>query len=206
MKKIIFLLLVGSMFVSCGNDEDNGPTVERVSDDYQPNTVGSTWTYAAAFFDFTQTIVNQTKTINGKPYFAATIQIEGASPFKVYMRKNGNEYINREVYENQYDDGEYIYLKDAVVGTTWTEVTYEEGDDEPIETTDELEIIETGGTHTVGEEEFSDVIVVQVSSYTDGSPDPYVTFYYYAKGVGLIEIEDDFDFASNELISYSIVN
>lgn len=204
MKKllaVIFLLSIG-LISSCSEDE--GPAVERISDDYQPNTVGSTWTYSS-FLEFTQTIPNTTKLIDGKAYFAVKVSLFGQS-LNTYMRKEGNTYINRETGDVKYDDGEYIFLIDDVVGTTWTEYSTENTDGEIIETEYELEIIETGITHVVNGEEFSDVIVVQVSSFTDGS-DPYVVLNYYAKGVGLIEIVDDtFGIASMELINYTIKN
>lgn len=204
MKRLIAIVLSSVLIVSCNSDEDKGPAVERVSDDYQPNTVGSSWTYTSSFFDFTQTATNKTKSINGKAYFQYNVEIDGLSSFKTYARKEDNFYINREVYDDQYDDGEYIYLKDAVEGTSWTEYTYDEVDDEVIETEDVLEIIETNGTYTVNGEEFDNVIVVQVSSLSEGASDPYIILYYYAKGVGLIKIEDEGEFATTELIEYSI--
>lgn len=203
MKKIFAIALLATFIVSCNNDDDNGPSVERVADDYQPNTIGSTWTYTS-FFDFTQSIPNKTKSIDGKAYFAVKASLIGTS-ITTYMRKEGNMYINRETGDVAYDDGEYIFLKDDVVGTIWTEHSTEEVDDEIIETEYELEIIETGATRTVGDEEFDDVIIVKVSSFTDGSVDPYVVYNYYAKGVGLIEVVDDsFGFADTELVSYTI--
>lgn len=204
MKKLFAIVLGSVLIASCSSDEDKSPTVERVSDDYQPNTVGSTWTYTSSFFDFTQTAANKTKSINGKPYFQFNVEVEGFSSFQTYARKEGNAYINREVYDGQYDDGEYIYLKDAVEGTSWTEYTYDEVDEDVIETEDVLEIIETNGVYTVGDEEFDDVIVVQVSSLTEGASTPYIILYYYAKGVGLIKIEDEGEFATTELVEYSI--
>lgn len=204
MKKLFAIVLGSVLIVSCSNDEDKGPAVERVSDDYQPNTVGSSWTYTSSFFDFTQTATNKTKSISGKSYFQFNVEIDGFSSFKTYARKEGNAYINREVYDGQYDDGEYIYLKDAVEGTTWTEYTYDEVDDEVIETEDVLEIIETNGTYTVDGEEFNNVIVVQVSSLSEGATEPYIILYYYAKGVGLIKVEDEGEFAATELLEYSI--
>lgn len=202
MKKLLTVILVGVLVSSCSEDE-KGPSVERISDDYQPNTIGSTWTYSS-FIEFTQTITNKTKSIDGKAYFAVKVSLFGTST-TTYMRKEGNMYINRETTSDQYDDGEYIFLKDDEVGTTWTEYSYEEIEDDLVETEYELEIIETGTTRTVGDEEFDNVIVVKVSSFSDGSIDPYVVYNYYAKGVGLIEIVDDsFGLADTELISYTI--
>ena len=204
MKKfltVIFLLSIG-LISSCSDDE-KGPAVERISDDYQPNTVGSTWSYSS-FLDFTQSIPNTTKLIDGKAYFAVKVSLFGTSA-TTYMRKEDNSYFNRETADIQYDDGEYIFLKDDEVGTTWTEYSYEEIEDELVETEYELEIVETGATRTVGDEEFDNVIVVKVSSFSDGAVDPYVVYNYYAKGVGLIEIADDgIGFANTELVSYTI--
>jgi hypothetical protein len=91
-------------------------------------------------------------------------------------------------------------LKDAPEGTYWTEYTYEED----IETTDFHFIVETDETVTVNGTTYTDVIVVEVSSLTEGSTEPYILYYYYAKGVGLIQIIDDFELAATSLLNYTI--
>ncbi|MDL5047663.1 hypothetical protein QQ054_16730 [Oscillatoria amoena NRMC-F 0135] len=201
MKKIFILAVTGALLSGC-NDDDETFQVERRNDDYQPNTVGSTWTYSS-FFDFTQTVTGGGKTIDGKKYFEYKITIEGLSSFKTYARKDGNTYINREIFSGQYDDGEYIFLKDAPEGTYWTELSY---DEDGVETSDLLFIVETNETVTVGSETFNNVIIVEVSSLTEGNTEPYILYHYYAKGVGLIRIADDFGFANTDLASYSIKN
>jgi hypothetical protein len=196
-----FLLLVLPLLLwACSDDE--GITVERTKNDYQPNTIGSTWTYSS-LFDFTQTVTNGAKIIDGKKYFEYKIQTDGLGSFKTYARKEGSSYINRELFPGQFDDGEYIFLKDEPEGTYWTEVSY---DEEGTETTDLLFIVETNETLTVGGETFTDVIIVEVSSMTEGATEPYILYYHYAKGVGLIRISDDNGFVDTDLVNYLIKN
>lgn len=123
----------------------------------------------------------------------------------MYMRKEGNSYFTRELSKGFYDDGEYIFLKDAAEGTTWTELVYIITiDDEALETTETLTIAETDGTYVVNGTTFNDVIVVKVFSQTEGSESSSVLYKYYAKGIGTIKIEDDNEFANTELFSHSI--
>lgn len=200
MKNLLALTFLGILLSACSDDE--AFQIDRTNDDYQPNTVGSTWTYSSTF-DFKQTATNSGRIIDGKKYFEYKIEIEGFPTFKTYARKEGNAYINREVYSGQYDDGEYIFLKDAPEGTFWTELSY---DEEGVETSDLLFIVETDETITVGSETFDEVIVVEVSSLTEGATEPYVLYYHYARGVGLIRISDEFGLIDTDLVSYSIKN
>lgn len=205
MKKSILILFAAVALSACSDDET--VSVARTADDYQPNTPGSTWSYSSELFDFTQTITRNAKKISGKTYFEVKVTIPDLGSFKAYMRKDGINYIHREIYTDQYDDGEYIYLKDAPEGTTWTEMTYNtEIDDVPVATTETLKILETGGTYEVNGVTFNDVIMVEVASLTEGSEgDPYIIFNYYAKGVGLILVEDNTgEFVSTHLVDYTI--
>lgn len=205
MKKSILILFAAIALSACSDDTEN-LSVERTANDYQPNTSGSTWSYSSVFFDFEQKVTNGAKKIAGKTYFEVKVSIDGMS-FNTYMRKDGINYINREVYKDQYDDGEYIYLKDAETGTTWTEITNNtEVEGEPVETIEVLKILEIDGTYEVNGTTFNDVIVVEVASQVAGSEgDPYIIFNYYAKGVGLIKVEDNKgEFVSTQLLEHSI--
>lgn len=205
MKKSILILFAAIALSACNDDAEN-LSVERTNDDYQPNTAGSSWSYSSIAFDFEQKMTNRAKKIAGKTYFEVKVSIDELS-FNAYMRKDGINYINREVYKDQYDNGEYIYLKDAAQGTTWTEITNNtEVDGEPVATIETLKILETGGTYEVNDVTFNDVIVVEVASITEGSEgDPYIIFNYYAKGVGLIKVEDNKgEFVSTQLLEHSI--
>jgi hypothetical protein len=97
-------------------------------------------------------------------------------------------------------------LRANAAGISWTEYSYEEDGNELLETKHILETIEVGGVYTVNDVEYSNVVVVEESLYytEEEGLEPYsVQRYYYAKGVGLIKIEDDFSVIT-ELINYTI--
>jgi hypothetical protein len=193
------LLLFSFIVLSC-SEGDEAKSVERTNDDYSPTTVGSTWTYYNSSIDYLYTfsISPKTKTINNKTYYGI-VTSDGQVSYS--FRKEGNNYIQREFSEGMYVNQEFIYLKDEAELTTWTEYLYPDTENENVI---ELTIVERDGVYTIGENTFTNVIVVKSANITSEFPDAVFILNYYAKGVGFIKSEDSEGNSLTELISYSI--
>jgi hypothetical protein len=205
-RKFIVLTFLSFLVFSCSEDNVDAE-VERTNDDYSPTTVGSTWTHYHAIVDYTvtTTIANKTKVLDGKTYFVVNANsFDSPASQELYIRKNGDEYIQREIMDGMYDDKESIYLKDGPVGTKWIEKIFPETEDENVL---EFEIIELNGTYTFSEQEFTNVLVLKITNITWEDVDPAFTIGYYAKGVGLIKSEFILDgdiTTATELIAYTV--
>jgi hypothetical protein len=197
-KRFLILFIFSLLEVSC-SDGDDVKSVERSNNDYSPTTVGSTWTYYNPLVDYEYTISisSKTKTINGKTYFG----IESGGDVQYVFRREGNNYIQRELVEGTYLNREFIYLKDEPINTKWIEYLYPDTENENVI---ELEVIERDGSYTVGENTFTNVIVVKSTNITSGDEEQYFALNYYAKGVGHIKAEDAEGNLLLELLSYSI--
>lgn len=198
MKNFLAIAFAAIVLVSCSKDDEQ-PALATNNDDYHPNTRGTTWSYSGLFSTIIK-MTGTTKEINGSVYAQLKTTLSDFGGFSVisYLKKeNGNYYYRGEGF-----NGDYLFLKDNVeVGTTWTaEMVTDNGIEE-----NELEIFEIGGSYLINDFTFNDVIVVKVTSYDEEDPEiTYVTYNYYAKGVGLILSTDGTEFFNQSLTAYTI--
>lgn len=197
MRKLLVFIFIVLIASSCSDDEQ--PALATNNDDYHPNTRGTSWTYSG-FFDTKISVTGNTKKFDGQVYAQLKASLPGLGGFSIvsYLRKeNGNYYYRGEGF-----NGDYLFLKDNVQeGTTWTAETKDENGIHE----NELEIFEVGGTYTINDFIFEDVIVVKVTTYDAEDPESENILYnYYAKGIGLILTTDGTEFFNQSLTAYTI--
>lgn len=214
--KTYFLLFFAfSMFFSCQKDDDD---TDDMMDDtmttettYQPLTVGNSWTYEEITWigdtvTYTQTVSAITKDFNGNTYH----QIDRTNGYQSSYLRCDEAGTCYEVNDNSTAiDGvyEWDFLQDVAAGTVWEfDYTYQGNPNQYV-----MEVTETGGTRTVKGTTYTDVITVTRNHiYYDVFSDAWTEVgdsetetAWYAKGVGLIEM-DSFFGIQRWLLSYDV--
>jgi hypothetical protein len=204
MKKLLLVAIVALCF-SCSKDEDKKSILSN--EDYFPNTTGSSWTYDGPL-EATMVVTGETKTVDGKIY--SELLSEGAQSGESYLFKRSGEYYLRGFAGS--GDVDLLVLKDDVnEGTTWTQNISFNGTQNKFTYT----LAEKNIQEEVGDETFENVIVVAVHQRTVAfgfEVDIADLTFHFAKGVGIIRIDTEYDPITGydafngitEIVSYTI--
>lgn len=159
------------------------------NDDYQPVSAGSEWNYSSLTLgDYTIKALGTDSTINGIKYYKFD-NISSLGAYRFYVSKNDGVYnqATRGIVSGQFVD--MVLLKDAAIGTTWTNAIGLGGFSNYHKYTISKKNIE----HTVNNKLYSSVIELDYEVLVDdvmsgGNPVSVGTGKaYFAKGVGVIE-------------------
>jgi hypothetical protein len=222
MKKSFFFLLslLSFLLFSCQKEAgdpdfqpENGGNNPAGTDTYLPLTKSTFWKYkdSATGMITTMTVLDKTKTINGKSYTAVLGTNNQTDTF--YMTRQGADYFNYAEVSNGASSGTVLfhYLNDtAAVGRNWE---YLAGQGNGFPAYFKTTIVERNRTHTVQGKAYSNVIHTRMELSYDmmGERIPAATYdYYIAKNIGIIQVKTIIDMlgasliASNDLIEYQI--
>jgi len=192
MNKLIAICTI--ITLSGCNCKKDTPVVTPAS--FMPLTTGSSWTYATQTYQpapatgsYTIKATAKDSTISSKTYKVFT-NTSGANE---YYNVTGTDYYQLGNLAALNQSIELLYLKDAAVGTSWTEtktITFP-GVPTPINVPLNCSVTETGISYTVGAKTFTDVTHVKITMGTltvmGFSVTPVSDFnYYYARGIGRI--------------------
>lgn len=159
------------------NNNNNGGT--STDPDYQPVSANSKWTMkSTSLGDYTITSLGTDTTVNGQKYYKFDQSIGN----RIYINKNNGVYTQLMFTPQLGGWVSLVQLKDAAVGTTWTQTLTSQG----ISVQMKYTVKATGATHTVNNKAYPNVIKVSYEQSALGM----VTAtgdQYYAKGVGPIE-------------------
>ena len=177
------------VFSACQKDPDeNTPDGGNATDDYQPTTVGSTWTYnSTTSGTYTETVVDKDTTINGENYKAFDNSANG----RRYISKNGNVYKLYGRVQELEQNLNLTYLKDAAAGTTWQEDVVLTVQSFPIPVTFKYTIASRDADKVVNNVTYNNVIAVDIalsanSPLVGGNLNIATGRQFHAKGVGTI--------------------
>ena len=213
MRKISIIAYIAliCLFTSCQKDIgfDSPPNDnQNTNSDYMPVSAGSKWNYSSTLLgNYTNTSLGTDTLINDQKYYKFDNSIGG----RQYIRKSNGVYSAYGYSLIARLAVNMIVLKDAAVGTTWTNVINNAG----TISNHKYTIAERDIEKTVNGITFKNVIAVDyeatVNDPTTGTPFKYGTGKgFYAKGVGPISSSMDVDFMglvmkdSTYLVSYTI--
>ena len=194
MNKLVIFYAV--LILSGCNCKKSVPTPPAAPAKFMPTTAGSTWNYSTQTYmplpstgTYTLKATAKDSVVSGKTYRVFT----NSSSDNEYYNITGTDYFQLGNLAAINQRLELLYLKDAAVGTTWTEtktITFP-GIPTPISVPLNYSVTEKGISYTVGTKTFTDVAHVKVTIGTlsvMGFPiTPVSDFnYYYARGVGRI--------------------
>lgn len=205
MRKILFFVFSGFILVSCqkevddiignggggggGNGGNNAPT------DYQPVSANSEWDYLSTTNGPSHTVALGTDTtINNLRYYKFNTTANGGTE-RGYISKVNGTYRTYGNFDPVGQVVELIYLKDAAIGTNWTNTISISG----FSNYHKYTVSKRDIQHTVVGKTYNSVIEL---TYDFSVDDPIGGSaisvgggkYYYAKGVGLIEAYFGFSF------------
>lgn len=220
MKYLLLVLFIASISTGCQKtiaEFDSGTDTTKTGGDgsYLPLNEGTYWKYKDSAFPSeitTETVLNITKTINGKSYKAVKNESNGIADTGYFLR-NGNDYYFYE-YRNisgAIIDVEMLYLKDtATEGVEWTT---DAGTVNSFPARCIGKVVEKGISITVEGKNYTNVIhtSIQLQYNLIGSYQTFAVYnYFVAKGIGIVKISSllefdgvNFSVASN-LFDYSI--
>jgi hypothetical protein len=196
MKTKFFVALAAfvTVFSACQKDPDDNNNGGADNKDYQPTTAGSTWQYrSTASGDYTETATGQDTTINGQKYFIFRSEENGSR----YVNKANNVYTTFGYVQQVDQTINIIYLKDAAVGTTWTNSANYNGF--PVDLT--YTIVSRDGEKVVNGTTYRDVIELNFTVSTNNPLTGLLTVatgkQFHAKGVGSITSTFNFELQNN---------
>lgn len=220
MKKILLCLLpLFIVLVSCQKEVSDAtmqPPGGTTPDDgtYLPLTKGTYWKYQdSATGSFTTlTVLDKTKTINGRLY-TAVLTTTDQSADTLYMAQQSHDYFYYADVASSTSSGSFLfhYLNDtASIGQSWQYIAGQgNGFEAQIKTT----ILERNITRTVHNKTYNNVIRAQMDLYYDilGTLTHATTYdHYVAKGIGFVQIKATFGLlgfstvTSSDLVEYEI--
>jgi hypothetical protein len=202
-KLFVFSFFAIGILTGCSNSSIDSTESLRITnnqtttDFYYPLTKGSTWTYTGTQ-NYTQRVLGDT-TLNGKTY-----AIIGMYRFDDYLTSTARAYWADSKFSSlgmYVTSSTEIVTLDTIPNSMWsTNSTVNDF-------THHYDFVtaERGLIHTVLGKEYSNVIKVHVDwSYINGGQTSTQHFdYYYAKGIGLIEVASP-ELGNIYLQSYSI--
>jgi hypothetical protein len=202
MKKLLALSLIAAIFMSGCDDDDPAPTPP--ASNFQPTTTNSTWTYkfenknnAAANYNFTVKAINKDTSINSKTYKVFTSTAGGNE----YYLKSGTDYYQFAGFAGLTNSIELNYLKDAAVGTKWSETKAVTINGFPVSPTFNYEIKEKLSNLTVNALNFTNVLRVQVTLTVPGLTITSQDLnFFYADGVGRVKTQ------TKLVVSFPVIN
>ena len=184
------------------------PTTAPVTSDYWPTAINNQWVYSMGGTMQEPVKIVSTNVIDGKTYFTFAAPTSGATATQRIRKSNGDYYIKLEDITIPASGGlpastttgnETIYLKDNLpVGGTWTNSYNQTTTYTGIPTaitmafTITSTIEEKNVSLTVNGETYTDVIKVKrvTSSTLMGTVSNSIGYYWYAKDVGPIQVEN----------------
>lgn len=199
--KPIFSICLVLLFAACKKNTNSSPT------NFQPLTVGSSWTYVSNGSSFTLTVTNKDTLALGKSYKV----ISNNNGPNHYQANLGNDYYRFATFQGVVPDGvEELYLKgDQNVNGSWQfNANIDIGI--PITVTAKYTVTEKGINKTVQGKSYADVIHVNQVLTVPGFGNVGGGDYYYASGIGMISSTINISIPGNttnnttELTAYTI--
>jgi hypothetical protein len=189
MKTKLFLALAAFVLTFAACQKENDDTESGGStDDYQPTSVGSKWQYNSTLQGaYTETAVAGDTTIEGDQYLKFDESYSNNESSRRYVNKSNSTYTSYSLIPVADTAVKLVYLKDADVGTSWTNTAVYNS----IPITLTSTIVSRDGTKEVNGTNFTGVIALD---YTISAPNPITGQsttiatgqQFYAKGVGAI--------------------
>lgn len=202
MKAYRFLLIIflSLSIIACNDDEEASSVNQNSDGDFFPLNTGNQWEYGGSL-PFSMESTGNTRTINNNTYTeVSTDQLGNDAP--IFVSVNNGEYSFVGFLPGA-DEFEVVLLRDNVPeGTTWDNEQVING----LNVNYQVTISEKGGSMTVSEEEFSDVIGVRITTTVSvlGISEELATQdLYFARNVGII-LNDLDDLGVSELVEYTV--
>jgi hypothetical protein len=199
-KIITALSVLAIVFAACQKDpEEDVDNGGNNTEDYQPVSAGSTWQYTSLTSGtYTETALAGDTTIEGEKYY----KFDNSENGRRYINKSNGVYKQRGYVQEIDKTVDLTYLKDAAVGTTWSEdeVVTQGGFSIPIKVN--YTILSRENEKVVNGNTYKDVIAVGVSitaSVLGTNVAVATARQYYAKGVGAISSSLNFKFEDEEV-------
>lgn len=195
-----FLVITLTLSYSCKKKSSDTP-INNTSQNFQPTTAGSTWTYATvsngASASYTLTATSKDTTINANSYKVFT---NSGGPNE-YFTKVSSDYYHYSFYEAINQSIELLYVKDNLnVNDTWKQT--KNATINGVNGTAELEcvVVEKGISYLAGGKTYTDVTHIKINptfyalgfKLTNNKADIH---YYFANNVGLIYSSTDLSVA-----------
>lgn len=201
-------LALSCLLFSCEKESSNGEETSGSGTDYQPTTAGSEWTYNSTTAGTYKIVSLGTDSL-----------IDGKKFFKFDNNKVGRQYMSKidgvySAYATSLEGNKKITavtLKDAPVGTTWTNMFNNQGTISNYT----YKIISRDGDKTVNGKTYNNVIAVEYEATTQNPLGGGTLKFasgrtYTAKGIGGISASYKMDLFgivmedSTYLVSYNI--
>ena len=171
MKKGILAGIVIVIFLlsSCQKEIDWGLGGGVGSNDYQPVSANSVWNYTSTSKgSYTIKSLGTDSLINSRRYYKFD-RIQSGVASRLYMNKTGGEYWQYAFFPQAFQVVDLNYLKDSVVGTTWTNTIIIAG----LANYHKYTILANGISRTVNGRTFNNVIELDyrffiVNPFTNG--------------------------------------
>ena len=181
------LLLIIFVLSSCQKEIDWG-FIGGSSDDYQPVSANSVWSYSSTSSgNYSIKSLGTDSLINSRRYYKFDRTQSGVAS-RLYMNITGNEYWQYAFFPQASQVVDLIYLKDSAIGTTWTNTITISG----FANYHKYTVSANGSQRTVNGKTFNNVIELDykfsfVNPIGGGTINAGTGKYYYAKGIGAIE-------------------
>jgi hypothetical protein len=212
MKKSLYYLCSFAsamvLFTAC-KKEDTKPSPD--TENFNPLTTGSTWTYkhtetGTANYNFTLTVTNRDTTANGKTYKVLTSSL---GPNTYLARVGTDNYRFASFPSIGVNSFEELFLKeDKAVDGTWSSSANVNLSGIPLLANLTYTVKEKGASRTVNGKSFNNVTRVRLDLSLFGAPVGGGDFYYQ-EGVGMIQdnisVSQPIAYTSgDEIVSYEI--
>ena len=203
MNRILLFVFALVVLASCqkevddliGNSGGSGGGANNTPTDYQPVSANSEWDYLSTNTGPSHLVALGTDTtINSLRYYEFNTT-NNAGTERGYISKVNGTYRTYGSFDPAGQVVELIYLKDAAIGTNWTNTISASG----FSNYHKYTVSKRDIQHTVVGKTYNSVIELTYDfSVDDPQGGPVVNVgggkYYYAKGVGLIESYFGFNF------------
>jgi hypothetical protein len=188
MYKLYLVTLSVLFLASCSKDQDPQPAVSNT--DYFPNTTGSTWTYTG-IFDAEMVVTGETSEFDSEIYYEIESTNTAGSSSSYLFKNNGHYYMRGFVSDAA--DLNLLVLKDNVnEAATWEQTISANG----LNTIFRYTLTDKNIEEVIDGTTFENVIVVRMDQSYEflGTEFPLSTItFYFAKGVGIIKIDTQYD-------------
>lgn len=202
MKNIFYtLIFITTLCLSYSCKKKNNNPLNTITQNFQPITSGSTWTYATVSngksSSYTLTATNTDTTINSNSYKVFT---SSGGPNEYFAKLTGN-YYHYAFYEVINQPVELLYIKDNLnVNDSWKQT--KNATINGVNGTTEFEciVVEKGITYPAGGKTYTDVTHIKINptfyamgfKLTNNKADIH---YYFANTIGLIYSSTDLSVA-----------
>ena len=175
-------LALSCFLFACQKENSDSEGTGGLGDDYQPATAGSEWNYKSTLAgNYKLTALGTDSVINGEKYY----KFDNSWGGRQYMYKNNGVYSS---FATSLEGDKKIiatYLKDAPVGTTWSQTYNNQG----TISTYTYKIVSRDAAKTVDGKNYTNVITVEYEGHVQnpmggGSLKFATGRSYTAKGIG----------------------